>query len=138
MDGTNCCLIPRIYTQFVLPFRVWERGPYMDRAKIHSRGLRPSICPEIKEGCCRPLNLFRDRMTKNPSHLLYPWIIEHGELDWKHTFTGLNAGFAQVCRYQSLLRSESCLFGHTPVQDRSNYTKGKHQNGFFVAPEVQQ
>ena len=29
------------------------------------------------------------------------WIIERGELDWKRAFTGLNAGFARVCRYQS-------------------------------------
>ena len=51
---------------------------------------------------------------------------------------GLNAGFAQVCPYQSLLRtvrSESCCFGHIPVQDRP---KGKPQNSLRVAPEVQQ
>ena len=44
------------------------------------------------------------------------------------------------CTYQSLLRavrSESCHFGHTPVQDRLNDTKGKPQNGFRVAPEGQ-
>ena len=63
------------------------------------------------------------------------------ELDWKRAFTGLNVGFAQVCPYQSLLRtvrSESRHFGHTPVQDRSNDTKGNPQNGLRVAPEVQQ
>ena len=43
--------------------------------------------------------------------------------------TGLNAGFAHICRYQSLLRTESCRFGHTPVQDRSYDMKGKPQNG---------
>ena len=35
-------------------------------------------------------------------------------------------------------RSESCHFGHTPVQDGANDTKGEPQNGFCVAPEVQQ
>ena len=27
-------------------------------------------------------------------HSSEPWIIEHGELDWKCAFTGLKAGFA--------------------------------------------
>ena len=65
------------------------------------------------------------------------------ELDWKRAITGLNAGFAQVCPYQSLLRTVrdetvATLGRATPVQDRSNDTKRKPQNGFRVAPEVQQ
>ena len=55
--------------------------------------------------------------------------------------TRIECGFCSSMRYQLLLRtikSESCRFGHTPVQDRSNDTKGKLQNGFCAAPEVQQ
>ena len=50
-----------------------------------------------------------------------------------NAFTGLNAGFAPVCRIQSFLRtvrSESCRFGHTQAQDRSNDLNGKPQNSF--------
>ena len=79
---------------------------------------------------------------------LYAWIIEHGELDWKHAFMRLNVGFAgsdvksvhksilegcmqcftaQVWVYLGL-RSKICHFGHTLVQDRSNGTKGEPES----------
>ena len=93
-----------------------------------------SVCNEEQQhswsgsSCCNRLQ---------HSLVTQAWInIEHGELDWKRMFTGLNAGFASSmplhCRYSGL-SSESCHYGHTPVQDRS---KGKPQNGFRVAPEV--
>ena len=50
----------------------------------------------------------------------------------------LNAGFATSMPLPVVtVRSESCRFRHTPVQDRLNDTKGKPQNSSRMAPEVQ-
>ena len=44
---------------------------------------------------------------------------------------------AQACFYLRL-RSKSCRFGHTPVEGRSDGTRGEPLNNPRVAPEVQQ
>ena len=70
-----------------------------------------------------------------------PWIIEREELDWKCTFTRLNAGFASSMPLLRTVRSKSCCFGHTRVQARLNGTRGEppmsigRQVNFFLQPK---